>query len=372
MQVLVISDNEPTSHGVQQVLFREGHDCPATNLVTLGAAVDRVTHGTPPDLAIVVLTPNTDQALGTVSELRTVSPVRLLVIGPASDPRLVLQSLRLGASDFLDEGQLETDLTAALARLQNELGPRAEPGQIIALLGPSGGSGSSTLAANVATVLAQKHAKALLVDMKLESGDLAALLDLHPTHSLADICQNMTRMDRAMFDRCLVPHSSGLKLLAPPANFRQVKDVTADGVRQSLTLARSLFPYVVLDLDHTFRDEQLQALKMADTILLVFRLDFASLRNANRTVEYLARLDIRPEKVRLVVNRYGQAQEVPVAKAEEALGMKVFHFVPEDAKSVNRANNNGVPVVLDYPSAKVAKSLSALAHSVNGRAPDHK
>jgi Flp pilus assembly CpaE family ATPase len=71
--------------------------------------------------------------------------------------------------------------------------------------------------------------------------------------------------------------------------------------------------------------------------------------------------------VRLVVNRYGQAKEVPAKQAEEALGMKIVHFVPEDAKTINRANNNGVPVVQESPSARVSKSIIELAVSVNGR-----
>jgi pilus assembly protein CpaE len=205
------------------------------------------------------------------------------------------------------------------------------------------------------------------MDLKLETGDLAALLDLRPTQSLADVCQGITRMDRTMFESSLVRHASGLRLLAPPQNFAQVRDVTSEGVRHTLTLARSLFPYIVVDLDHSFRDEQLQALRAADTILLVFRLDFASLRNTNRTLEYLSQVGIPRERVRVVVNRHGQPQEVPAAKAEEALGMKIFHYVPEDARTVNLSNNNGVPAVIDFPSAKFAKSLTQLAGSVNGK-----
>jgi pilus assembly protein CpaE len=84
-------------------------------------------------------------------------------------------------------------------------------------------------------------------------------------------------------------------------------------------------------------------------------------------LDYLRELGVNRERVRVVVNRHGQAQEVPAAKAEEALGMKIFHFIPDDPKTINRANNNGVPVVLESPWAKVSKSVSKLAASVNGR-----
>jgi pilus assembly protein CpaE len=164
-----------------------------------------------------------------------------------------------------------------------------------------------------------------------------------------------------------VRHASGTHLLAAPASFRDIDFITTDGVRQALTLGRSLFPYVVLDLDHSFRPEQSMCLQQADVILLVLRLDFPSLCNTRRSLDYLEQSGISRERIRLVVNRYGQPKEIPAAKAEEALGGKIFHYVPDDPKTINRANNNGVPAVLDYPSARVCRSVTQLAASVNGR-----
>jgi pilus assembly protein CpaE len=244
---------------------------------------------------------------------------------------------------------------------------QADAGRVIALLGASGGSGSSTLAANIATVLAREHQRSLLVDLRLESGDLATLLDLKPTHTLADLCQNAARMDRVMFERSLTPHASGVHLLASPHSFADVGYVNADGVRHALTLARTLFPYVVVDLDHPSHEEQLQALRQADVILLVFRLDFTALRNTRRTLDYLTETGLGHERVQLVVNRYGQAKELAYAQAEEALSRKIAHYIPDDPKTINQANNHGAPAVLEYPSAKVSRSFTRLAQSVNGR-----
>ena len=110
-------------------------------------------------------------------------------------------------------------------------------------------------------------------------------------------------------------------------------------------------------------------LSEADVILLVLRLDFLSLRNVRRTLEYLEKREIASEKIRLVVNRHGQPHEVTSAKAEEALGRKISYFLPEDAKAINRANNHGIPVVIDMPKAKVARSLAQMAASVDAIAP---
>jgi pilus assembly protein CpaE len=138
-------------------------------------------------------------------------------------------------------------------------------------------------------------------------------------------------------------------------------------VRAILGLARRMSPHVVVDLDHTFAPEQVEVLLAADVILLVFPLHFTSLRNARRTLDHLDQLGVPAGRVRLVANRHGGAREVPAAQAEQALRKKIAHHIPDDPGTVNRAANNGVPVVIESPRAKVSRSLTDLAASLTGR-----
>lgn len=370
-QAFVVSNHEAIGAKIRQVLSGAGQDCPASNLLPLDQAAARLAQAKP-ELTVLVLSPDQEGALAVLGELHHQEGSRVLVVGPAADSKLVLRCLRSGAEDFVDEGELENDLKTALQRLRTAdiANSLSEPGKLIVVLGPSGGCGSSTLAVNVATVLAKEHKSSLLVDLKLETGDLASLLDLKPTHTLANLCQYATRMDRVMFERSLVRHSSGVHLLASPQMLADISFVTPEGIRQALTLARVLFPYIIVDLDHSFRTEQTQVLRQADIVLLVLRLEFTSLRNTRRTLDYLEQMGVTRERIRLVVNRYGQPKEVPAAKAEEALGMKIHHYLPDDPRSIIRANNNGVPVVIESPSAKISKSVVGLALSVNGRPKD--
>jgi pilus assembly protein CpaE len=295
------------------------------------------------------------------------APGKILAVGPASDSKLVLRALRGGADDYIDLAELESELEAAIGRRVEAARGPARVARLVAILSPNGGSGSSTIAANLAAELAREHKSAGLIDLKLEAGDLSALMDLKPTFTLADLCRNSSKLDRVMFERSLVKHSSGVGLLAAPHHVDDVGLVRPEAIGQALLLARASFPFVVADLDHSFREEQRVVLRQADQILIPFRLDFASLRNVRRTLEHLDGLDIASSKVLMVVNRYGQACEVPPAKAEEALGRKIAHYIPEDAKAVNRANNHGIPVVIESPAARVSKSLVQLAMIVDGR-----
>jgi pilus assembly protein CpaE len=103
------------------------------------------------------------------------------------------------------------------------------------------------------------------------------------------------------------------------------------------------------------------AIRQAGAIVLVSRLDFTSLRNVRRILNHLQDEGVERSRLQLVVNRFGQANELPAVEAQEALGGKVSHLIPDDVKSVNGATNTGVPVVLKSPTAKVSLALAELA-----------
>ena len=366
MPAFIVADQGSTASRIRDVLNFGGLDCPSSHVLAVDDAAGRLEREPAVDLVVLALSADPDRGLNLLPTLRRVAGRKILAVGPAADSKLVLRALRGGAEDYIDTAELETELEGAIHRMTEAARTPTEAGRLIALLGPNGGAGASTLAVNIAAALSSaKGAKPVgLLDLKLEAGDLASLLDLKPSYTLADLCQNIARLDRVMFERSLAQHASGIRLLAAPLHLADIARVRPEGITQAVTLARAEFPFVIADVPSTFRDEPKAILRQADLVVVVFRLEFSSLRNVRKTVEALELMDIPAEKIRLVVNRYGQPQEVPFAKAEEALGRKITHYVPEDAKAINRANNHGVPVVIEAASAKVSKSLMQLATSL--------
>jgi pilus assembly protein CpaE len=319
---------------------------------------------------VLVLTPDAVTGLQTLQEVRNMVPgAQILVAGPAGDPKLILEALKLGADEYLDQQILEAELAGFLARWQvrqKQSLAQSKTGRSIAILGPCGGCGVSTLAASISIVLAQEHGACGLLDLRLGAGDLAWLLDVQPLHNLADLCDHLAHADQTLFDQVLVRHSSGVHLLAAPIQMSDTRRVTSKGVRRALALARARFPYVIVDVGTLAVAEQLEALWQADLILLVLRLDFGSLQNAQHLLQTLVEMGIERERLRLVVNGYRQRRQLEVGQAETALGMKISHCVPYAPGTVNGALNQGVPVVLQHRFARVVRSLRSLAFSVNG------
>jgi len=340
-------------------------NCPSPSLIPFEQAEEVLARGRV-DMLVVVLSPTPDRALNLLRKTRARVAGPVLAVGLASDSKLILRTLHEGADHYLDETDLEGQLDAVLLRLQiKEEGIRTPAGRLIALLGSSGGSGTSTLATNLAAVLARDAGRCALIDLKPGVGDLAALLDLKPTHTLADLCLNAGRMDRAMFESALVAHANGVHLLAPPQMYEDIRLVTAGGVQKTLNLVREAFRFTVVDLEDCYHEEQVVVLRQADFILLVFRLDFTSLRSTRRILDYLEQAGMSGDRVRLVINRYGQAKELPLSEAENALGRKIAHLIPDDPKTINAANNAGEPAVSRTPSAKVSHSIVQLANTLS-------
>lgn len=365
MHVAVLLHN--TSHplgGQLREMLQARLNCLSPSLISFEKAEETLARG-PVSMLVVVLSPFADRALNLLRKIRSQVSGSVLAVGVASDSKLILRALHEGADHYLDETDVEAQLEAVLQRLQiKEDVVRQSGGKVMAMLGASGGVGASTLAVNLAGVLAREAGRCALIDLKPGVGDLAALLDLKPTHNLADLCLNAGRMDRAMFESAMVAHPSGVHLLAPPQMYEDIRLVTAPGVNKTIHLTRDAFRFTVVDLEDCYHEEQVAVLRQTDFILLVFRLDFTSLRSTKRILDYLEQAGIGSERVRLVINRYGQAKELPLSQAEEALDRKIAFLVPDDPRTINAANNAGEPAVFRTPSAKVSQSIVQLANGL--------
>jgi pilus assembly protein CpaE len=369
MRILIASDNERVTADIRTSLSRHGFECPAGHTVTLEDVAHRASRLVP-DLLLLALSGNSQVGLEAVREIRGNMPgAYLLAVGPAVDAQLILKTLQEGADEFLDEEQLEAELAGSLVRFKSKGALRQIPeqtGRVISVLAPSGGSGASTVAVNVSIALAEKHRGCALIDLKLAAGDLASMLNLKPAYTLADLCDHLERLDQSMFDQFFVRHKAGVSLLAAPHEFSDISRVTSKGIRRTFSLARVRFPYIVADLQNVIDSEQVEALWQSDVILFVLRLDYTAVRNARRALDNLEHLGIGLERVQIAVNGYWQRKQLTVGQAEQALGMKVSHFVPYDPAAVNQAINQGVPVVLHRPSAKISHNLRNLSASLNG------
>ncbi len=365
MEIAVVHDNEMMATRVRQALGVAGWNCPSGHLVGLDRAETYLVRARP---GLVIVVTGGDPS-SVVAKLRRLATGPLIAVGPVSDPRLVLAVLRAGAVDFVDEDDIESDLPAAIERLDSSRDRPTAPGRFLAVLAPSGGSGASLIAVNLAVAMARAHGTSLLVDLKPRSGDLAAMLDLKPTHTLPDLCSVVERIDRTLMEGTLAKHASGVHLLASARSYALPTPASAEGLATVLELGVALFPRVIADVPSDLGDESIAALAEADAILIAIRLEFNALRNAKGMIDHLERHEIDPGRIVLVGNRRGQPREIPPATVEEALRRKFLATLPDDPKAALASLNNGTPVLIENPRSYLAKALAGLATSLDALPP---
>jgi Flp pilus assembly CpaE family ATPase len=168
-----------------------------------------------------------------------------------------------------------------------------------------------------------------------------------------------------MFEQSLTLHPSSVAVLAAPDIPDEALQVTPEGVQTVLHCARAVFPTVVVDLKTFYGPKDYAEILQSSTdVVVLLRLDFASVRNCRRVLSHLEAMEIDRGKLHLVVNRFGQPKEIEAAKAEVVLGMKIGHYLPDDPKTVNMSINCGAPVVIESPKSPIAKAVVTIAHAL--------
>lgn len=330
-----------------------------------------------PDLMIVDVEPATDgadpdAAARLIESLARALPGSvILATGPGVSAEFVIQIIRAGALEFIRRPVQRDDFLAALdkvLRLRRGISQARRPGHVISVFSTKGGLGVTTLATNLAVCVAERSpGSTMLVDLDARHSDTATFLNLQPSYSIVDALENLERLDESFLRGLVSKHASGLVVLCGPSRLER-SPITASQVEAGLTIIRSYFDHVVLDLRHDFDPATIAALEASDTILFLTGLNVSALRSGGTGLAAFRHLGLDLKKVRIVVMREDTGADVTVKHAREALGLPIFWKIPSDYPAVVASINRGEPVVLASPRSKVTKSLRDLCTHL-GRGP---
>ena len=131
------------------------------------------------------------------------------------DPKLMLEALRAGVNECVTAPLKQDELAAAIDRLIEHRGSAEHQGDIFVFVGAKGGVGTTTVAVNTATALAQEApGSTLFIDMHLAYGDAAVFLGVESRFSVLDALENTHRLDKAFLKGLVTRTKSRLDLLA--------------------------------------------------------------------------------------------------------------------------------------------------------------
>ncbi|MFJ6747001.1 CpaE family protein [Streptomyces sp. NPDC091266] len=234
-------------------------------------------------------------------------------------------------------------------------------GTLVTVTGAKGGVGTTVTAVQLALAARAAGRSVALVDMDLQSGDVASYLDVQFRRSLVDLAGIADISVRVLQD-AVHDHHTGLGLLLAPEEGERGEEVDDRAARQIVTALRSRYEVVIVDCGSQMQSANAAAVELADTALLVTTPDVVSVRAAKRQVRLWDRLQIRKaEDTTTVVNRLTRNTEIQPALVAKATGTQVARTpVPAAFKELQPCVDSGRMQDLDDRST-VKQALWALA-----------
>lgn len=273
-------------------------------------------------------------------------------------------TLPLGYDALAERVQAAATWSAGMRRHLSSGAPESYAGPggtVVAVTGAKGGVGATVAAVHLALAARASGRTVALVDLDLQSGDIASYLDVQFRRSVADLAGIADINPRVLQD-ALYTHDSGIGLLLAPAEGERGEEVTDRVTRQVLGALRSRHDVVIVDCGSQMTAATAAAVEIADQAVLLVTPDVVAVRAAKRMVRLWDRLQIRKaEETLTVVNRHSRGTEIQPALVERVTGTKVARAaVPAAFKELQSVVDAGRLQDLDARST-VKQALWALA-----------
>ncbi len=309
------------------------------------------------DIAADGVTP----ALRAVELLRQEIPdAAVFVVGPMTQPQLIVNTMRAGVREFIERPPTTTDLLEAFVRLtstRRKPGREGTRGKVFTVVNAKGGSGATTVAVNLALALQTINHSTALVDLA-PLGHCALHLNLKPAFTVSDAIANLHRLDSSLLDSFMARHDKGLQVLAGAVAPAVIEPSASDFAHLFDTMA-GLFHYIVVDASSRLDSATRLVSNLSTKILLIAHADVASLWGAGRVAQYLGESGSR-DRFALVLNRYRKVTGFNETETEAAIGAPVLWRIPNQYFAVSTAIDRGVPL-MQQGNTEISRSISGLA-----------
>ena len=342
----------------------------------LGGADGAVAHFseiTTPNLIIIETALSGDDLLESIGGLAEVcdEETEVLVLGSVNDVATYRSLTQEGVSDYLVSPFTPIQIYQAIEAVA--LDPSEPPrGRVIAFIGAKGGTGSSTIAHNIAWSLVQIFDDDVIVlDLDLAFGTLGLAFNMEPQQGIRDALAQPDRLDEVLLERYMMRPEDHLMLLPATSSLDSDASVDVESFDTLLDLVRKTAPFIVIDVPNQWTSWTQHVLANSEEIVVTSTLDLACLRDSKNMLDTLTARRPNDAPVRLVINHRGafRKSELSTKDFDQAVGITPDLVIAHDPALFGSATNNGQMIGVENARHKVVEGFNALAQTISGVEP---
>jgi pilus assembly protein CpaE len=313
--------------------------------------------------------------------------IRVILVTEDISPAALHRLLKESGDEFIPYPIPEGELLRAISKPKAERrltvvasAPEAAPanqgdlsGVLIPVYSMAGGAGGTTLAVNLAWELAtidkDVAPRVLLIDLGLQFGSVATLLDLPRREAVLELLSDTDNMDADALNQALQVYNDHLHVLTAPLDLVPLDIVGAKDIERLLEIAHRNFDYVVIDMPPAMADWGEAVLNAAHLCFAVIELDMRSAQNTLRVKRALTSEGLPFQKLRFALNRAPGFTDLNgrsrVKRMAESLGISIELQLPDGGRAVQEAADQGVPLAESAPKNALRREIVKLAKSIH-------
>jgi Flp pilus assembly CpaE family ATPase len=312
---------------------------------TLVAGLHRLARGGVNVILLDLNLPDSDGMETFVKAKAHANGIPIILLSAADSESLALQMIQEGAADYLvkstcNGSALIRALRYAVVRHRMHASEIAAghmaQRRIIGVIGAKGGVGATTVACHLASELRlQTGQNVLLADLDVNAGLVSLAFGLDCRYSLLDVIDNIPHLDRTCWER-LVTRAAGEFDILPSPGLLGAGELSADSIRQILTLVLPYYDWIILDLGRL--NSMIMRLRdRLSEILIVTGSGIASLYETKRMTDALTRAGTEVERLRLVVNEIAPEGTLTGKELKQMFGIPVYARLRGDGQELDSA-----------------------------------
>ncbi len=243
-----------------------------------------------------------------------------------------------------------TDTPAKVEEIKEE----GKHGLLVVFLSAKGGTGTSSLCANLAMNIqqGQPDARIVVADLVLPIGSIGQIVGAEGKVNLvtvSDMPSGDTTVDY-FYKNLPAPEMWQFQLLAGSPDPQQANSIRGERIGQIVDTLCSGYDFVILDIGRALSRITLPLIQKADLILLVVSTDQSTIQVTKTVWDYLKAQGIDIRKIYAILNRAVGLEGLTKTQAEEIIGLPIKTMMPYLGSNFALANNLNQPITLKYPT----------------------
>ncbi len=290
------------------------------------------------------------------SDVRTAS-VPLIALSSDSQPARVRSCLGAGFNEYLIKTlQVIPALIEAVNRLSGDTAVAIKDGGLLMVfLSAKGGTGTSSLCANIAMNIAhsQPEARVAVADIVLPIGSIDRIVGYEGTQNLFTIAELPASETTPEFFRNNLTHMKNwhFHLLAGSPDPEHSNRLNVERIADIVHALRASYDFVLLDLGRTLSRFSLPLIEHADLIVMVVSTDQSTVMLTKTVWEYLRSKGVRASSIYAILNRAVGLEGLTKTEAEKVIGIEIKTTMPYLGSDFSLANNLHQPIASKFPQA---------------------